>query len=89
MNTIKQNHSGTICIVCTAVMLFHYSSQAVPNLRITVEGSDVVLRWPSQPQAAYIVQYRPTLWPDTPWATLASNHPSGGQNDDLYARRCI
>lgn len=64
----------------TVALLMHSVAQAIPDLRIAIQGSDVVLTWPSQMGAEYIVQYRPTLLPENSWATLASNHPaSAGQ----------
>jgi len=51
---------------------------AVDGLRITVQGSDVVLSWPTilGQGDTYIVQYRPTLDQSTPWQTLTNSYPA-------------
>lgn len=59
-------------------LMMHSVAEGIPNLRIAVQGADVVLTWPSQTGAEYIVQFRPTLLPENPWATLANNHPASG-----------
>src|SRR5262245_36271001 len=69
----------TLAVIGLA-MFVHTSARAIPNLKIAVQGADVVLTWPSQPGAEYIVEYRLTLLPENPWARLAGNHPaSAGQ----------
>lgn len=46
------------------------------GLTLSVQGDDVVLRWQSQPNAIYIVQYRPTLDPRDTWQTLTNSYPA-------------
>lgn len=48
---------------------------AVDGLQISVQCSDVVLSWPSIPGKNYIIQYRQTLDPSTPWQTLTNSYP--------------
>ena len=43
---------------------------AIEGLQIKVKSSNVVLSWPSTNTETYLVQYRPTLTPDSSWITL-------------------
>jgi hypothetical protein len=45
----------------------------IEGLTLSLQCSNVVLSWPSTPGENYIVQYRPTLDPSTPWETLTSS----------------
>ena len=51
-------------------------SHAIEGLRISVQCPDVILGWPSNPGENYIVQWRSTLDPSTPWATLTNSLPA-------------
>jgi hypothetical protein len=48
-------------------------SLAIEGLQLSVQCPDVVLGWPSTPWENYIVQWRPTLNPSTPWVTLTNS----------------
>jgi hypothetical protein len=48
----------------------------IEGLRIAAQCPDIVLSWPSVSGENYIVQYRPTLDPSTPWMTLTSSLPA-------------
>ncbi len=43
---------------------------AVTGTRLTIQGTDVVSRWPSRPGEIFIIGYRPTLDSSTPWTFL-------------------
>jgi hypothetical protein len=43
---------------------------AIEGLKISVQSSNAILSWPSTNTETYIVQYRPTLTPDSSWQTL-------------------
>ena len=43
---------------------------------MTVQCPDVILGWPSNPGENYIVQWRPSLSPSTPWVTLTNLLPA-------------
>lgn len=49
---------------------------AIEGLQLSLQCSNVVLTWPSIEYRNYIVQYRPTLDPSTPWQTLTSSLPA-------------
>ncbi len=68
----------TIQWVGVAVLLGWSTLQtfAIEGLQISVQCRDVYLAWPSIQGKNYIVQYRQTLDPSTPWATLTSAFPA-------------
>jgi hypothetical protein len=49
---------------------------AIEGLTISVQCPNVILGWPSNPGENYIVQWRPTLDPSTPWVTLTNSLPA-------------
>ena len=49
---------------------------AIEGLQLSLQCSNVVLSWPSRPGQNYIVQYRPSLAPNTPWRTLTNSYPT-------------
>src|SRR5829696_4709759 len=51
-------------------------THAIENLRISVQGSNVVLSWPSLTNENFIVEYRELLTTNTPWTSPASNYPA-------------
>lgn len=54
-----------------ALLLFSFqSAHAVNVVQLSIQGNDVHLRWPSQPGQTFIIGYRPTLDPSTPWTFL-------------------
>jgi len=58
---------------------------AIEDLRISVEGTNVVLNWPSTNGETYVVQFRPSLDVSTPWTTLTNNMPpASGTNRTKY-----
>ena len=65
MNTIKQGIIGTAVLLVAAHHTF-----AIEGLKLSLQCSNVVLSWPSVEGETYIVQYRPTLVPGTPWGHL-------------------
>src|ERR1035441_5834586 len=62
-------------IVGAAMLLLMSAANtfAIEGLTISVQCSNVVLSWPSAPGQNYIVQYRPTFDPGSPWVTLTSS----------------
>jgi len=67
MKTIQQKILvGASCLLfISAIQTF-----AIEGLKISVQSSNVVLSWPSTNTETYIVQYRPTLTPESSWLTL-------------------
>ena len=48
------------------------SSFGIDGLTLSVQSNHVFLKWPSQTNAAYIVQYRATLDPNDRWETVTN-----------------
>jgi hypothetical protein len=63
---------GVVALLLTSTVQTH----AIEGLNLSLQRSNVVLSWPSQEWENYIVQYRPTLDPSTPWQTLTSSLPA-------------
>jgi hypothetical protein len=64
------------------------SAFAVTNVQLSIQGADVVLRWPSRSCQTFVIGYRPALSAATPWTlretalaasqgTFTTNVPSG------------
>lgn len=73
MNTIKKVLLRGIPIIGA---LAASQALAIEGLNLSVQCPDVVLSWPSTPGQNYIIQYRPTLDPSTPWQTLTNFYPA-------------
>jgi hypothetical protein len=58
-----------------AVLAAGIDANAIEGLRLSLQCSNVVLSWPSIAGQDYIIQYRPTLDPSTPWQTLTNRYP--------------
>ena len=66
MKTIRQAIIGAVALsFASATHTF-----AIEGLKISVQSSNAILSWPSTNAETYIVQYRPTLTPDSSWQTL-------------------
>jgi hypothetical protein len=68
---------NTIPIVA-AIAALHITTptaSAIEGLQLSLQCSNVVLSWPSIAGQNYIIQYRPTLDPSTPWQTLTNSYP--------------
>lgn len=65
--------AGAVLAVFMAMVL---NSPAIEGLTISVQCPNVVLGWPSNPGETYIVQWRPTLDPSTPWVMLTNGFPA-------------
>jgi len=65
-------------IIGAVALLFASAIQtlALEGLKVSVQYSNVVLSWPSVEGETYIVQYRPTLYTNTPWVTLTNSLPA-------------
>jgi hypothetical protein len=51
-------------------------SQAIENLKLSIQASNVVLEWPSLAGETYIVQHRPAFDTNTVWVTLTNSLPA-------------
>ena len=69
----------------TSLHLVTTTAHAIEGLKLKIVCPDVVLSWPSVTGQVYIVQYRPTLDPITPWQTLTNSLPARiGTNTTLF-----
>ncbi|MEI7937655.1 MAG: hypothetical protein WCK27_13280 [Verrucomicrobiota bacterium] len=73
MKLLKQ---GAFLAVLAALAASSASVSAIEGLQISVQCPDVILGWPSVAGENYIVQWRPTLAPSTPWVTLTNSLPA-------------
>jgi hypothetical protein len=73
MKLLKQ---GARLAVLAALVASSASVSAIEGLQISVQCPDVILGWPSNPGENYVVQWRPTLSPSTPWVTLTNSLPA-------------
>jgi len=51
------------------------SALAIEGLTLSLQSSNVVLRWPSMSGETYIIQYRPSLGSNDGWQTLTTFYP--------------
>jgi len=78
MNAITKGvFKSTIPIIAAIAVLFttETNAPAIEGLQLSLQCSNVVLSWPSIAGQNYIIQYRPTLDPSTPWQTLTNSYP--------------
>ena len=57
---------------------------AIIGLGIEWDCADIVLSWPSTGNEHYLIQYRPTFDPSTPWQNLTNNYPANSTNHTTY-----
>jgi hypothetical protein len=65
MKTRRKLALGGLLACCLCVNAF-----AIEGLQIGVISTNAVLSWPSTNTETYLIQYRPTLTPDSSWLTL-------------------
>ena len=66
----------TILAVVLTLLASALQLRAIEQLSIKVQGTNVVLTWPSETNEIYIIEYRPSLDPSTPWTGLESIYPA-------------
>jgi len=74
---------GAIILAFTAVQSF-----AVVDQQIQVQGTNLVLSWPSQGYECYMVEYRPSLDPSAPWIQLTNCYRANSTNRTTYTIPC-
>ena len=60
------------------------SSFGIVGLGIERQCANIVLSWPSTGNEHYLIQFRPTLDPSTPWTNLTNNYPANSTNRTTY-----
>lgn len=73
---MKQGAIFTVLLTLIAL-----EATAIEDLKIRVQGSNVVLHWPSVAGETFIVQHRPTLETNTPWASLTNSLPAASSTN--------
>jgi len=67
----------SFCLLASTAVHLH----AIPGLQLAVQGTNVLLSWPSIEGQTFVVQYRQTLGPSTPWATLTNGFPAATETN--------
>lgn len=62
-------------LIATTLFASVIQTRAIEGLKVSIQGSNAMVSWPSQTGATYIVQYRPTLNTNDVWTTLTNNLP--------------
>jgi hypothetical protein len=71
MGTIKGAFRNIALSLALTILLTNgIKTFAVEGLQIAVQSTNAVLFWPSTDGETFLIQYRPTLGPSTPWQTL-------------------
>jgi hypothetical protein len=71
---------SAILVAGAALLVSTAQSFGVVGQAIQVQGTNLVLSWPSQGYEYYLIQYRPTLATNTPWTELTNNYPANSTN---------
>lgn len=70
-----------IALLLFALTAFH--AAAVP-IKINIQGSNIVVRWPSQNSQKFIIGYRAALDAANPWMILRTNYPASTSNETIF-----
>ena len=73
-----------IVAIVALVLASAHGAFAVTGVQLSIQGTDVVLRWPSQPCRIYIVGYRPAFDPATPWTFLTTTLPASAGSETTF-----
>jgi hypothetical protein len=80
MKTIKPAIIGAVALSLASAI----HSYAVVGQALNVQGTNLVLSWPSQGYEQYMIQYRSTLDPSTPWEQLTNAYPANSTNRTTF-----
>jgi hypothetical protein len=75
---------GLITIIAGFLLATSIQSFAIVGLDIEKQGTNIVISWPSLGYEHYLIQYRPTLDPGTPWENLTNNYPANSTNRTTF-----
>ena len=78
---------GRLIVGCVfACCLSRFTSQtfAIEGLQVSVQSTNAVLSWPSDPSETYIVQSRNTLNAAESWATLTDYYPADSSTNITF-----
>src|SRR6266581_339901 len=84
MRTIR----STILLAFVSALLWTGQAFAVVDQALQVQGTNLVLSWPSLGYEYYMIEYRPTLDPATPWIQLTNCLHANSTNRTTYVIPC-
>ena len=84
MKTINQGIVGTFAILLASV----FPSFGVVDQALEVRGTNLVLSWPSSGNEYYLIQYRPSVAPGTPWVQLTNCYHANSTNRTTFIIPC-
>lgn len=73
-----------IMTLAVALLVTAQTALGVTGVQLTIQGSDVVLTWPSQPCRIYIVGHRTAFSPTTPWTFLTTALPASAGSETTF-----
>jgi len=74
----------TLIATIGLLLLSLHGVQAVSGAQLSIQGNDVHLGWASQPGQTFIIGYRPTLDPSTPWTVLETAYAASTNTTTTY-----
>lgn len=84
MKTIGKGTLAAIAILLASSI----HTFAVVDQALQVQGTNLVLSWPSTGNEYYLIQYRPTLDPSTPWMDLTNCYHANSTNRTTFIVPC-
>ncbi|MGH7952494.1 MAG: hypothetical protein ACREFE_11330, partial [Limisphaerales bacterium] len=80
MKTINSGIIGAFALL----LISSNSSFAVVGQALEIQGTNLVLSWPSQGYEQYLIQYRQTLQPTDSWSTVTNDYPANSTNRSTF-----
>jgi hypothetical protein len=84
MERMKTATQGFLTIGASFLLASSLQTSAIVGLGIDKDGTNIVISWPSLGYEHYLIQYRPTLDPGTPWENLNNNYPANSTNRTTF-----
>ena len=72
------------CALACCLTSFTNQSFAIEGIQVSIQSSNVVLSWPSDPSETYVVQYRPSLLSTNGWQTLTNSLAAATDTNITY-----
>jgi hypothetical protein len=72
------------CALACSLTSFTTQSFAIEGMQVSIQSSNVVLSWPSDPSETYVVQYRPSLLSTNGWQTLTNSLAAATDTNITY-----
>jgi hypothetical protein len=71
--------------IVAIVLLSAHHADAITNTTIAIQGTNVVISWPSKTGASYLIQFRSAFDTNPPWVNLTNAYPAAtGTNRTTY-----